>query len=77
MPDPRSLPQQSDQVWTMTESRVYHLTRDCPALNRRDRYYSPRLIPLATATGSQPYTGQRRPCSLCAAPKTGKESSHG
>lgn len=61
------LPDQRSTVLTMPESKVYHLSRDCPALNRGNRYWPFREVPLSEATGSHPYHGRRRPCSLCAA----------
>jgi hypothetical protein len=54
-----------ERVWTMPESRVYHERRDCPALTRANRYWTPERVPLSEATGPRPYRGRRRPCRLC------------
>lgn len=58
------------EVWTIAESRVYHLTNDCDALKRSNRYHVPRKVPLSEATGNHPYRGRRRPCALCASERT-------
>jgi hypothetical protein len=50
----------------MPESRVYHTSRDCPALTRADRYHFPREVPLAEATSLRPYVGRRKLCRFCA-----------
>lgn len=45
-------------VWYIgPESRIYHTARECPALNRPDRYWS------ITRAGSPPVG--RRECALC------------
>lgn len=54
------------RVWVMTESKVYHEDPNCHALHRANRYHAPRQVPLAEATSNEPYSGQRRPCQLCA-----------
>lgn len=55
-------------VFTMTESEVYHLYRDCPALNRINRYWPVTKIAATT-------TGQRRLCRLCAKRADQQEAS--
>lgn len=55
-----------DRVWTMPESSVYHVSPDCRALKRANRYWSPTPTTLAEATSTRRYSGQRRPCALCA-----------
>lgn len=66
-PDPPADPprQPVERVWTMLESRIYHVRPDCPALNRAKP-------PLAADPGNtraeaaRHYYAKTRPCRICA-----------
>lgn len=56
----------AEMVWTMPESKVFHRDRECPALNRSTRYFTPKQVAIEDAEDPhKPYTGRRKPCQVC------------